>query len=249
MHALVQHQTCHELPIPTVLIVEDDVGIASLLADTLAANTINVKRAINGVEMDALLAQGGIDLILLDIMLPGESGTSICNRLRRFSNIPIIMLTALAEDIDRIIGLELGADDYVTKPFNSRELLARIRTVLRRSHITQVVPPSEATEYRFAEWRLKVGERQLFGIGGVRIILTSSELDLLIALCQNPNRLLARDELLELTRSGLAGPTDRTIDVHISRIRQKIEDDPKNPVLIKTVRLGGYQFTPTVEYL
>ncbi len=234
------------VPAATVLIVEDDDGIAGLLSGLLAGNGFNVRRAASGADMDVILRTDGIDLVLLDLMLPGETGTSICSRLRRSSHIPIIMLTALAEDIDRIIGLELGADDYVTKPFNSRELIARIRTVLRRGQAA-LAAAGVVAEYRFGGWKLNVDERQLYGKDGARITLTSAEFDLLIAFCRNPNRPLSREELLDLTRGGLAGPTDRTVDVHISRIRQKLEDDPRNPVLIKTVRLGGYQFSSAVD--
>ncbi len=234
---------------PTILIVEDDSGIARLLADILKDGGFSHRLATNGREMDAELARGRVDLILLDIMLPGETGQSICNRLRYTSKIPIIMVTALGEEVDRVLGLELGADDYLTKPFSSRELVARIRAVLRRTQGEAAVIAPAAREYRFGDWRVSVGERQLFGRNGARITLTSAEFDLLLALCENPGRPLGREELLELTRSGLAGPTDRTIDVHVSRIRQKIEPDPRNPILIKTVRLGGYQLTPTVERL
>ncbi len=231
----------------TILIVEDDSGIARLLADILREGGYACRFATNGRELDAELARTKVDLILLDIMLPEETGQSICNRLRRTSEIPIIMVTALAEEVDRVLGLELGADDYITKPFSARELVARIRAVLRRAKkpLTSVGAPVKA--YLFGDWRLSVPERQLFALNGARITLTSAEFDLLLALCENPGRPLGREELLELTRSGLAGPTDRTVDVHISRIRQKIEPDPKNPTLIKTVRLGGYQLTPLVE--
>ncbi len=197
--------------------------------------------------MDAELARGRVDLILLDIMLPGETGQSICNRLRYTSKIPIIMVTALGEEVDRVLGLELGADDYITKPFSSRELVARIRAVLRRTQNEPVAAGPSVREYRFGDWRVSVAERQLYGRNGARITLTSAEFDLLLVFCENPGRPLGREVLLELTRSGLAGPTDRTVDVHISRIRQKIEPDPRNPTLIKTVRLGGYQLTPEVE--
>ena len=231
----------------TILIVEDDSGIARLLADILREGGFSYRLATSGREMDAELARGGVDLILLDLMLPGETGQSICNRLRHTSKIPIIMVTALADEVDRVLGLELGADDYITKPFSSRELVARIRAVLRRSQATLATSGQAVREYRFGDWRVSIGERQLFGRNGARITLTSAEFDLLLVFCENPGRPIGREELLELTRSGLAGPTDRTVDVHISRIRQKIELDPKNPTLIKTVRLGGYQLTPDVE--
>jgi two-component system OmpR family response regulator len=230
-----------------ILIVEDDMEIARLLGRTIAENGFVPRFATCATEMDDELRHGGrVDLIILDIMLPGENGISICQRLRASSNLPIIMLTALDEDIDRILALELGADDYVTKPFNSRELMARVRTILRRAQ-SGGNDGGESKIFRFCGWRLSATERQLFNPDGARVTTTSAEFDLLVAFCQNPGRILSRDQLLELTHNGLAGPVERTIDVHISRIRQKIEPNVREPVLIKTVRLGGYLFTPTVE--
>ena len=159
------------------------------------------------------------------------------------------MLTARDEDVDRIVGLELGADDYVTKPFNSRELIARIRALLRRSQNAGAASNHRMRPMRFAGWRIYPAERQLYSPNGVRVSTTSAEFDLLLAFCLNPGRILSRDQLLELTHGGLAGPIERSVDVHVSRIRQKIEDDPRDPMLIKTVRLGGYVFTPGVEAL
>jgi two-component system, OmpR family, response regulator len=230
-----------------ILLVEDDEAISQILEEILAENGFTPCAATNATEMDRVLAQGGVDLILLDVMLPREDGFSICRRLRASSTVPIIMLTARDEDVDRIVGLELGADDYVTKPFNSRELIARIRALLRRSQNAGAASNHRMRPMRFAGWRIYPGERQLYSPNGVRVSTTSAEFDLLLAFCLNPGRILSRDQLLELTHGGLAGPIERSVDVHVSRIRQKIEDDPRDPMLIKTVRLGGYVFTPAVE--
>jgi two-component system OmpR family response regulator len=231
-----------------ILLVEDDVEIARLLGETLTDNGFVPRFAKSATEMDNQLQQRDIDLVILDVLLPGENGISICRRLRSSSDLPIIMLTALGEDVDRILGLELGADDYMTKPFNSRELVARIRAILRR---TKRGAPGDgrARAFHFAGWRLNATERQLYNADGVRVTTTSAEFDLLIALCEHPGRVLSRDKLLDLTYGGLAGPVERSIDVHISRIRQKIEPNPRDPSLIKTVRLGGYLFTPSVAVM
>jgi two-component system OmpR family response regulator len=231
---------------PLILLVEDDPEISQMLAEVLTENGFTPVLAPSSVLMDTHLMKGGVDLVVLDVMLPGEDGFSICRRLRASSNVPIIMLTALGEEIDRVVGLEIGADDYVTKPFSSRELIARIRALLRRSQ-SDSRTPVQLRRFRFANWRLEPSSRQLFNPEGVRIALTSAEFDLLLAFCQNPGRILARDQLLELTHSGLAGPIARSVDVHVSRIRQKIEPNAQDATYIKTVRLGGYIFTPTVE--
>jgi two-component system OmpR family response regulator len=196
--------------------------------------------------MEPVLARGDIDLMVLDVMLPGEDGYSICRRLRANSAIPIIMLTALGEDVNRIVGLELGADDYVTKPFNSRELVARIRALLRRSYGT-TGSRRRPRALRFAGWLIDPIARQLRNPEGVQVAMTSAEFDLLLAFCWNPGHVLSRERLLELTHCGSAGPIERSIDVHVSRVRQKIEPDPHDPSLIKTVRLAGYIFTPAVK--
>jgi two-component system OmpR family response regulator len=229
-----------------ILLVEDDAAIATMLAESLAEAGFSVEAAGSGAEMDQALRRAAVDLILLDVLLPGEDGLSICRRLRASTAIPIIMVTALGQEVDRIIGLEIGADDYVAKPFNTRELVARIRALLRRAR-----PPARGgvRAYRFAGWRLYPAERQLASAEGVRVTTTSAEFDLLLAFCQNPGRILSRDQLLDLTHGGLAGPIERSVDVHVSRIRQKIEPDPRDPTLIKTVRLGGYVFTPEVDAL
>jgi two-component system, OmpR family, response regulator len=230
-----------------ILLVEDDLEISRMLVEAFATNGFVAKTVTSAQDMDSLLEREGIDLVVLDLMLPGEDGFSICRRLRAASSIPIIMLTALAEPVDRVVGLEIGADDYVTKPFHSRELIARIRALLRRSRGGAVVGPGSAVRpLRFLGWRIDPIERQLYSPDGVRVSTTSAEFDLLLAFCRNPGRVLSREQLLDLTHAGLAGPTWRSVDVHISRIRQKIEPDPRDPTLIKTVRLGGYIFTAAV---
>lgn len=229
-----------------ILLVEDDAEISEMLRDVLSENGFKASAVSSASGMDDLLAREHVDLIVLDIMLPEESGLSICRRLRSSSGMPIIMLTALGDDVSRIVGLEIGADDYVSKPFNSRELVARIRAVLRR---TQTGSPAEDRMgcLCFAGWRVDPVTRQVHNPDGLRVTMTSAEFDLLLAFCRNPGRILSREQLLELTHSGLAGPIERSIDVHVSRIRQKIELDPRDASFIKTVRLGGYIFTPAVE--
>lgn len=231
---------------PRILVVEDDPAIAAMLADTLNDNGFEAVVAGCATEMDGVLKAGDFALIVLDGMLPGEDGFSICRRLRAKTTTPIIILTALTEDIDRILGLELGADDYVTKPFNSRELLARIRGLLRRaSYNSEETGSSRAM--MFVGWRIDAIARQLRDPNGVHVSMTTAEFDVLLAFCQNPGRVMKREELLGLTHAGIANPIERSIDVHISRVRQKIEPNPRDPILIKTVRLGGYIFTPVVE--
>ena len=230
-----------------ILLVEDDPEISRMLGEILAENGFGSATAASAAEMDRRLSDGDIDLVVLDVMLPGEDGFSICRRLRAVSALPIIMVTALATDVDRIQGLDIGADDYVTKPFNSRELVARIRALLRRARAPTSIPFKRSRPFRFAEWIVDPTERQLYSFGGVRVTMTSAEFDLLLAFCQNPGRILSREQLLDLTHTGIAGPIQRSVDVHVSRVRQKIEPDPRDPTLIKTVRLGGYVFTPVVE--
>jgi two-component system OmpR family response regulator len=229
-----------------ILLVEDDAEISRMLRQVLSENGFTASWVTSAAEMEPVLARGNVDLMVLDVMLPGEDGFSICRRLRAASRIPIIMLTALGEDVNRIVGLEIGADDYVTKPFNSRELVARIRALLRRSYNTTLSrrrPPA----LRFAGWLIDPTSRQLRNPEDVQVAMTSAEFDLLLAFCQNPGRVLSREQLLNLTHGGSAGPIERSIDVHVSRVRQKIEPDPHDPSFIKTVRLAGYIFTPTVK--
>lgn len=229
-----------------ILLVEDDAEISRMLQQVLSENGFTTSWVTSAVEMEPVLERGNVDLVVLDVMLPGEDGFSICRRLRAASGIPIIMLTALGDDVSRIVGLEIGADDYMTKPFNSRELVARIRALLRRSYDTPL-SPRRPRAFRFAGWLIEPASRQLRNPENVLVAMTSAEFDLLLAFCQNPGRILSREQLLDLTHGGAAGPIERSIDVHVSRVRQKIEPDPSDPSLIKTVRLAGYVFTPTVK--
>jgi two-component system OmpR family response regulator len=228
-----------------ILLVEDDAEISRMLRQVLSENGFTSRWVASAAEMGPVLAHGNVDLVMLDVMLPGEDGFSICRRLRATSGIPIIMLTALGEDVNRIVGLEIGADDYVTKPFNSRELVARIRALLRRSYDT-TLSRSRPRAFRFAGWLIDPPARQLRNPEDVLVAMTSAEFDLLLAFCRHPGRVLSREQLLDLTHGGSAGPVERSIDVHVSRVRQKIEPDPNDPCFIKTVRLAGYIFTPIV---
>ena len=232
---------------PHILIVDDDREIRDLTGRYLRKHGFRVDSAADAKAMDRLLRDGRFDLVVLDLMLPGEDGLSICRRLRAATRIPIVMLTAVAEDTDRIIGLEIGADDYLTKPFNPRELLARIRAVLRRAERPGAADEAAEGSFAFAGWRLDPARRELRDPGGVLVELTAGEFDLLAALVERPRRVLSRERLLDLTRGRDAQPFDRSVDVQVSRLRRKIEPDPKNPEFIKTVRSGGYIFTLKVE--
>ena len=231
---------------PRILIVEDDLEIGKLLALTVQENGMLSTVAEDGQVMNALLRNNEFDLIILDVMLPGEDGLSICRRIRSEKSTPIILLTALGEEIDRIVGLEVGADDYVTKPFSPREVVARVRSLLRRASYG-LVSTTTQRKLRFDGWQIDPLRRQLHDPSSARVAVTTTEFDLLLAFCRNPGRVITREELLSLTHTGLAGPIERSVDVHISRLRQKIEADPRNPVLLQTVRLGGYMFTASVE--
>src|SRR4029077_18390620 len=227
--------------LPHVLVVEDDRQISRLVARYLEANDCRVSIAADGREMERALAASRIDLIVLDLMLPGEDGLSLCRRLRMSSQIPIVMLTARSEDVDRILGLEMGADDYLAKPFNPRELLARINAVLRRLAAAQTVSAaSGATVLAFLGWRIDLRLRELRNPAGARVAMTSAEFDLLRTFCERPGRGLSRESLLDLTQGRNAGSFERSIDVLVSRIRRKIEPDPQDATMIKTVRSGGY---------
>ena len=232
---------------PHVLIVDDDREIRELTGRYLKKHGFRVDAAQDAKAMDHLLRDGRFDLVVLDIMLPGEDGLSICRRLRASTGLPIIMLTAVADDTDRIIGLEIGADDYLTKPFNPRELLARIRAVLRRADTLGAAGEDTADGLTFAGWRIDLARRALFSPDSVLVELTAGEFDLLVAFAEHPRRVLSRDQLLDLTKGRDAQPFERSIDVQLSRLRRKIEADPKSPEMIKTVRAGGYIFTNPVE--
>jgi len=233
---------------PHILVIEDDRDISALVSRYLRANDCRVTSLAGGRDLDRAMTDNRIDLIVLDLMLPGEDGLSICRRLRKSSQVPVIMLTAKGDDIDRILGLEMGADDYLVKPFNPRELLARIRAVLRRvaASATNAIEHT-STALVFAGWRINLLRRELHSPEGTRVMLTDAEFSLLQALCERPGRVLSRDQLLDVTQGRSAGEFERSVDILISRLRRKIEQDPRNPAIIKTVRSGGYMFVPAVE--
>jgi two-component system OmpR family response regulator len=230
-----------------LLIVDDDTEILDLLGRYLTRNGYRVSTARDGSAMETVLDSARIDLIILDIMLPGRDGLDITRDLRTRSNVPIIMVTARGDETDRIVGLEMGADDYLPKPFNPRELLARVKTVLRRAKGLPQTPGGRGNKLRFEGWTLDLVGRELISPDGVHVSLTAGAFDLLTAFAEYPQRLLTRDQLLDMTRGRGAGPYDRSIDVQVGRLRRRIEADPKDPKLIKTVRGGGYMFTAAVE--
>jgi two-component system, OmpR family, response regulator len=231
-----------------VLIVDDDKEIRDLIEGVLSRNGIEVRSAADTVGADRVLSEFPANLIVLDLMMEGEDGLSYCRRLRRSLNIPIIMLTALSDDIDRIVGLEIGADDYLGKPFNPRELVARIKSVLRRAQPPSIIPKEyRPTCLRFGDFELFPEQISLKRISGEVIQLTSGEFALLFALVKHAPRVLSRDQLLDLSRGAAANPFDRSVDSQISRIRSKIETDPKRPEFIKTIRNLGYAFAADVR--
>jgi two-component system, OmpR family, response regulator len=233
--------------VPHLLIVDDDKELCSLLSKFLNRHGYRVSIAHNGGEMTSLLEASRINLIILDLMLPGEDGLVLCRRLRATSTIPIIMLTAMGDEVDRIIGLEMGADDYLAKVANPRELLARVRAVLRRSGSTETSGSNDQERIlEFAGWRLDVTHRQLYSAKNALVPLRAGEFELLLAFAERPQRVLSRDQLLDLSRGRSANAFDRSIDVQVSRLRRKIEPDPKEPTLIKTVRSGGYMLAANV---
>ncbi|WP_025037903.1 response regulator [Bradyrhizobium sp. DOA9] len=233
---------------PNILVVEDDRETRTLIAQYLRNNACNVTAVSDGREMSRAMADHRVDLIILDVMLPGEDGLSLCRKVRSEAQTPIIMLTARGEDVDRIVGLEMGADDYLPKPFNPRELLARINAVLRRQAAAQVANTVQGTStLAFEGWRIDLRLRELRNPDGARVAVTSAEFDLLRTFCERPGRVLSRDMLLDLTQGRNAGSFERSIDVLVSRIRRKIEPNPQDPTIIKTVRSGGYLFTPKTE--
>ena len=233
---------------PHILVIDDDREIRDLLARFLEKQRMRVTAVRDGKEARRAWLNGHYQLVVLDLMLPGESGLDLARWLRTQSAIPIVMLTAMGEETDRIIGLELGADDYMPKPFNPRELLARIRAVLRRSgDQTEVTHDRSVRGYRFNDWTLEPARRRLLNPEQVEVALTGGEYDLLLALVERANRVLTRDMLLDLLRGRQAGPFDRAIDVAVSRLRRKLEDDGRNAQLIKTVRGGGYVLAATVD--
>jgi two-component system OmpR family response regulator len=234
--------------VPHLLIVDDDEDILSLLTQFFGKHSHPVTVAADGAAMFAALQEHPVDLVILDLMLRGEDGLSLCRQLRATSHVPIIMLTAMADHTDRVVGLEVGADDYLTKPFDQRELLARVKAVLRRTAArgAPATPAETRPALCFANWRLDVTRRELRSEDDTLVILSGGEFDLLLAFTEHPQRVLTRDQLLDLSRGASHAAYDRSIDVQVSRLRYKLETDPKNPALIRTVRNGGYLFVPKV---
>lgn len=233
-----------------ILVVDDHHEIRDLLSKYLSRNGFRVSEADGGVKMRQVLKTAAIDLIVLDVMMPGEDGLTLCRHIRETENIPVILLTALGEETDRIVGLEIGADDYVTKPFNPRELLARIKSVLRRSQSVPAPLQSQSSNediLEFDGWRLSVARRELLSPQGVTVPLSAADYRLLVTFLQRPSLVLSRDQLLDLTSGRTAQLFDRSIDNQVSRLRKKIEEDPKMPKFIKTVRGGGYVFAAKVS--
>lgn len=230
-----------------ILVVEDDREIASLIARHLRAQEFRVSLARDGKDCDRMLADMRVDLIILDLMLPGEDGFSICRRIRAGAKTPIIIVSARSDDVDRIVGLELGADDFLAKPFNARELVARIRAVLRRVNDTAPAAEAGPRHLGFEGWRLDTMTRELINPAGAQVTITGAEFDLLHVFCRRPGRVMSRDQLLELTQGRAAGPSERSIDILVARLRRKMEQTTHEPRLIVTVRSGGYMFTPKVE--
>jgi two-component system phosphate regulon response regulator OmpR len=229
-----------------VLIVEDDHQVRETVADYLSTHGYEVAQAADGAAMRKALAAELPDLVLLDVRLPGEDGLALARWLRERHDLAIIMLTAAGEVIDRVVGLEVGADDYIGKPFDLRELLARMKSVLRRAEKSRTRPAAGASRrIPFGACQLDLDRHQLVGASGEDIALTAMEFDLLRAFAEHPNRVLSRDQLLTLTRNREWEPFDRSIDIRIARLRRKIEDDPDNPKTIKTIRGSGYIFIPS----
>jgi DNA-binding response OmpR family regulator len=234
---------------PHVLVVDDDPDIRAVLEDYLSKYDMRVTALASGREMLEVFETEAIDLVLLDIRMPGENGIELAQTLRERASVPIVLLTGNAEEADRVMGLELGADDYVTKPFSPRELLARIRAVLRRYQAPSDLPARDDKRraYRFAGWEFNLRTRKLTAPDGRKLELSNSEFSLLVAFCGSAQRVLSRDQLMSLSRLHNAEVYDRTVDVQIVRLRRKIEADPARPQLIVTERGAGYIFVPAVE--
>jgi two-component system OmpR family response regulator len=232
-----------------IVALDDDASVRTLVAEYLSKNDFRVTTAANSRELLDIMARETVDAIVLDLRLPGEDGMQIAQQLRAHSTVPILMLTARVDEADRVMGLELGADDYLTKPFSPRELLARIRAILRRAKLRVTVADEVARirAYRFGTWELSVGLRKLKAASGETIELTNGEFSLLTAFLSAPQRILSRDQLLELSRLHNAEVYDRSIDVQILRLRRKIERDPSQPKYICTERGAGYVFRAAVE--
>ncbi len=228
-----------------ILVVDDNAEMRDLLGRALRREGHRVSAAADGRGMRAVLAEEAVDLILLDLMLPGEDGLTLCRDLRAASAIPVIMLTAKGEELDRVLGLKMGADDYIPKPFSTPELLARIEAVLRRAR-GGAAPAEPPKRLRFAGWVLDLDRRELCSAEGVVVPLSTGEFNLLQALVERPRRVLSREQLLDLARGRAAVAFDRSIDTQVSRLRRKIEPDAKTPEIIKTVWGGGYMLAADV---
>jgi two-component system, OmpR family, response regulator len=230
-----------------VLVVDDDAEIRKLLGEYLERNGFRVSLATDGPEMRRALDRSRPDIVVLDLMLPGDSGLTLCRDLRVDSRLPVIMLTARAEEVDRIVGLEMGADDYLAKPFSPRELLARIRSILRRTRGLASPAAGGNHQLRFAGWILDLAARQLVAADGVVVALSGAEFKLLSVFVEHPNRVLDRNQLMDLTVGRDGTPFDRSIDVQVSRLRLRLRDDAREPRIIKTVRNEGYVLAAVVE--
>jgi two-component system OmpR family response regulator len=238
------------MALPHILLVDDERSIREPLAVYLTKQGFRVTQADGAEAARTRMAAYAIDLVILDIMMPGEDGLSLTRHIRATTNIPVILLTAKSEETDRIVGLEMGADDYVVKPFSPRELATRAKVILRRATGGgQPVRAPDAGSYAFSDWVLKAGERTLVDREGVSLPLSTGEYNLLLALVTHPRQVLTRDQLLDLTQGREAAAFDRAIDNQVSRLRRKMEDDPKNPDLIKTVWGGGYTLAAEVTRL
>jgi len=236
-----------EQQVDHILVVDDDNDIRSSLTHYLESHGFRVSAAANGDEVERVIDKASIDLMVLDIMMPGEDGLSICKRIHESRQLPIIFLTALADEVERIIGLELGADDYVTKPFNPRELLARIKTVLRRSRALPIRSQYPKGQVTFDRWVFDTARKEITGADGVAIRLSSGEHLVLLALIEHAGTTLSRDQLLDLTKGREAQLFERSIDNVISRLRKKIEIDPQVPTIIQTAWGRGYTFVANIE--
>ena len=251
MNSFAQDTTMPTLE-PHVLAIDDDADMRKLIADYLGQNDLRVTTVATGADMEKALAEHAIDVVVLDLRLAGEDGMQLAKKLRERTEIPIIIVSGRKDEADRVMGLEIGADDYVIKPFSPRELLARVRAVLRRYKTASEVLPARDEKrraYRFAEWELNLRTRRLIRAGGARVELTNGEFSLLEAFCAAPQRVLSREQLLDLSRLHNAEVYDRSIDVQILRLRRKIETDPSHPEYIKTERGVGYFFDAPVEVL
>jgi DNA-binding response OmpR family regulator len=236
---------------PHILVVDDDPTVRELVVEYLSENDMRVSAAVSGREMFDRFDNEAIDLVLLDLKLPGEDGMQLARSLRERATVPIVLLTGRKDEADRVMGLELGADDYVTKPFSPRELLARVRAVLRRYQVQATLPERDSSRraYRFAGWELNLRTRRLLAPDGRSVELSNGEFSLLNALCRAPQRVLSRDQLLSMSRLHEGEVYDRTIDVQVRRLRLKIESDQARPVLIVTERGAGYRLASDVETL